>query len=265
MAGRADTQEFVDYYSVLGIELTATARDIRKAYLKKALTTHPDKNPDLDPKTAEANFILAQKAKDILSDTASREAYNVEYFRWIRREKHATTTPSEAPPGPSNDTEGRQKRKRGPEPPSTRKKTEHHDWEQYRKHKAQTEESRKKSRVGREERRRRQQDIRRQRNERAKEKLQELYHDRFQGDNSGGTRVVKTFWRFPHKRPSSTKKIRKMLLRHGFTVHGIRMISTQAARFEFKNSLEANAFMDSLLQQPNRFEFDATWYLGTVE
>ena len=34
-----------DFYAVLGVPATATAQDIRKAYKKRALQTHPDKNP----------------------------------------------------------------------------------------------------------------------------------------------------------------------------------------------------------------------------
>jgi len=35
-----------DYYGVLGIPMTATEAELRKAYHKKALTCHPDKTKD---------------------------------------------------------------------------------------------------------------------------------------------------------------------------------------------------------------------------
>jgi len=34
-----------DYYSVLGVPRTATAKELKKAYLKMAKCYHPDKNP----------------------------------------------------------------------------------------------------------------------------------------------------------------------------------------------------------------------------
>ena len=43
-----------DFYNILGIDKSASASEIKKAYRKKAIAYHPDKNPD-DP-SAEANF-----------------------------------------------------------------------------------------------------------------------------------------------------------------------------------------------------------------
>ena len=49
-----------DYYEVLGVEKNASADEIKKAYRKKAIQFHPDKNPG--DKQAEENFKEAAKA-----------------------------------------------------------------------------------------------------------------------------------------------------------------------------------------------------------
>ena len=55
-----------DYYEILGVSKSATASEIKKAYRKKAIQYHPDKNPG--DKTAEANFKKAAEAYEVLSD-----------------------------------------------------------------------------------------------------------------------------------------------------------------------------------------------------
>lgn len=63
-----------DYYEVLGVEKTATADEIKKAYRKKAIQYHPDKNPG--DKEAEEKFKEAAEAYDVLSDTNKRARYD---------------------------------------------------------------------------------------------------------------------------------------------------------------------------------------------
>ena len=63
-----------DYYEVLGVDKTASAEDIKKAYRKKAIQYHPDKNPG--DKEAEEKFKEAAEAYDVLSDPQKRARYD---------------------------------------------------------------------------------------------------------------------------------------------------------------------------------------------
>ena len=63
-----------DYYEVLGVEKTASVEEIKKAYRKKAIQYHPDKNPG--DKQAEENFKEAAEAYDVLSDPQKRQQYD---------------------------------------------------------------------------------------------------------------------------------------------------------------------------------------------
>ena len=63
-----------DYYEVLGVEKTATADQIKKAYRKKAIQYHPDKNPG--DKEAEEKFKEAAEAYEVLSNPDKRARYD---------------------------------------------------------------------------------------------------------------------------------------------------------------------------------------------
>ena len=63
-----------DYYEILGISKNATAAEIKKAYRKKAIEYHPDKNPN--DKAAEANFKKAAEAYEVLGDQEKRNKYD---------------------------------------------------------------------------------------------------------------------------------------------------------------------------------------------
>lgn len=63
-----------DYYEVLGVAKNATADEIKKAYRKKAIQYHPDKNPG--DKEAEAKFKEAAEAYDVLSNDDKRARYD---------------------------------------------------------------------------------------------------------------------------------------------------------------------------------------------
>ncbi len=63
-----------DYYAVLGLEKSAAATQIKKAYRKLALKYHPDKNPD-DAK-AEERFKEITEAYAVLSDPEKKQQYD---------------------------------------------------------------------------------------------------------------------------------------------------------------------------------------------
>ena len=63
-----------DYYETLGVSRNASDAEIKKAYRKKAMKYHPDRNPG--DKSAEETFKQTQKAYDILSDNQKRAAYD---------------------------------------------------------------------------------------------------------------------------------------------------------------------------------------------
>jgi molecular chaperone DnaJ len=63
-----------DFYDILGISKSATAAEIKKAYRKKAIEYHPDKNPG-DSK-AEELFKKSAEAYEVLSDPNKKAKYD---------------------------------------------------------------------------------------------------------------------------------------------------------------------------------------------
>lgn len=79
------TQERVDsddYYEVLGLEKTATYKEIQKAYRALANKYHPDKRGGDNKK-----FLLLKAAHDILNNAKSRLAYDM--YGHFTQEEHS--------------------------------------------------------------------------------------------------------------------------------------------------------------------------------
>jgi len=63
-----------DFYDVLGVAQTSSADEIKKAYRKKAMQYHPDRNQGDD--AAEQKFKEINEAYDVLKDDQKRSAYD---------------------------------------------------------------------------------------------------------------------------------------------------------------------------------------------
>ena len=65
---------FIDYYKILEIPKSASAKDIKKAYRKLARKYHPDVNPN--DETAKKKFQQINEANEVLSDPEKRKKYD---------------------------------------------------------------------------------------------------------------------------------------------------------------------------------------------
>ena len=75
--------EFVDYYKILGLEKSASPKEIKAAYRKLARKYHPDLNQN--DKDAKKNFQEINEANEVLSDPEKRKKYDQYGKDW----KHA--------------------------------------------------------------------------------------------------------------------------------------------------------------------------------
>lgn len=77
--------EYKDYYKVLGVERTATADQLKKAYRKLAVKYHPDKNPD--NKQAEERFKELSEAYEVIGNAEKRKKYDELGANWKQYEQ----------------------------------------------------------------------------------------------------------------------------------------------------------------------------------
>lgn len=82
-----DDTECTDYYQVIGCDPLSSTEQIITEYRLKAISCHPDKNPDSN---ATQKFALLQVAKEVLTDSERRKDYdmwrnsgiNIPYRKW---------------------------------------------------------------------------------------------------------------------------------------------------------------------------------------
>ncbi|WP_310394806.1 J domain-containing protein [Hymenobacter sp.] len=89
--------DYKDYYKALGVEKTATADQIKKAYRKLARQHHPDVNPN--DNGAEQRFKEINEANEVLSDPDKRKKYDQFGADWQRYQQQPGGAGRGAPPG----------------------------------------------------------------------------------------------------------------------------------------------------------------------
>lgn len=77
--------DFIDYYKILGIDKSASPKDVKDAYRKLARKYHPDLNPN--NKDAKTNFQQINEANEVLSDPEKRKKYDKYGKDWQHAEE----------------------------------------------------------------------------------------------------------------------------------------------------------------------------------
>jgi len=89
--------DYKDYYQVLGIQKTASEKEIKQAFRKLARKYHPDVNPG--DRGAENKFKEINEAHEVLSDPEKRRKYNQLGANWKRYEQSARPSGGAGFPG----------------------------------------------------------------------------------------------------------------------------------------------------------------------
>ena len=79
-----------DFYDILGVSKSSSEAEIKKAYRKKAIEFHPDKNPG--NAAAEESFKSAAEAYEVLSDPQKKAQYDrpcsFRHHNHVRHRRH---------------------------------------------------------------------------------------------------------------------------------------------------------------------------------
>jgi hypothetical protein len=113
--------QFKDYYSILGVNSSATQTEIKKAFHKKAMEYHPDRNAwfkeESEKKMKEIN-----EAYEALSDSDKRRIYDYEYYesKWSENtseKKEKSSSESKAKERKENNKSSQDKTSQAKTPP----------------------------------------------------------------------------------------------------------------------------------------------------
>ncbi len=77
---------FIDYYQTLGINKSASAADIKKAYRKLARKYHPDLNPN--DESAHKKFQQINEANEVLTNEENRKKYDAYGENWQQADQY---------------------------------------------------------------------------------------------------------------------------------------------------------------------------------